>query len=115
MLGHSDHAQAMQLQLVAMFGYDPTHHAIRGPFVSCGSTEALSRHTGDQTKSRTSKLPDPENFQGALLASGYQTLCGIDHGSLLHALGGWILPMLATHLCSYIDCNTKFEGRVSSF
>ena len=97
---------------VAIFGYYPTHRAIRGPFASSWSTEALSQHNGDQTKSRTSDLPDPENSQGALLTSGHQTLCSIDDRSLLRALGSWILPTLATHLHSYIDCNTEFEGLV---
>ena len=67
-LGHFDHTQAMQVQLVAMFGYDLTHLAIQGRFTSCGSTKALSQRTGEQTKSRTSDLPDPETSQGALLA-----------------------------------------------
>ena len=114
-LGHSDHAQAMQVQSVAMSGCDPTHRAIQGPFTSCRSTKALSWHTGDQTKSSTSDLSDPENSQGMVLASGHRTLCSIDHGSLLRALGGWMLPTFATHSHSYIECNTKCEGRVSSF
>ena len=111
-MGHSNHAQAMQVQSVTMFGYYPTHRAIQGPFASSWSTKALSRHNRDQTKSRTSDLPDPDNSQGALLTSGCPTLHVIDHRSLLRALGGWVFPTFATHSRSYIDCNTKFEGRV---
>ena len=36
---------------IALFGYYPTSRAIRGPFASYRSTEALSWRTGDQTKS----------------------------------------------------------------
>ena len=68
MLGHSYHAQAMQVQKVMMFGYYPTSRTIQGPFDSYESTEALSQHTGDQTKSRTFDQPDPETSQGAALA-----------------------------------------------